>query len=156
MIGEPSNTNLNNNNGPNNSAANVPDDDKIANSSKVEIGHMVSMVSSDSVFVRNEAADTHTQESIAETLAAHGIPVSESANQEPSETAEPEQKEETGDEVTSQQPDVAAVDGESANQEPHETAEPEPKEAGDEVASEQSDGSAMEENAARPPSSVRR
>ena len=132
VIGEQSNTNLNNNNGPNNSPANVPDDDKIANSSKVEIGHMVSMVSSDSVFDSNEAADTHTQ-------------VSESANQELHETAEPEQ---TGNE---EQPDVAAVEGESVNQEPHETEQKEV--AGDEVMSEQPD---VEENAARPPSSVSR
>ena len=114
---------------------------------------MVSMVSSDSVFVKNEAADTHAQ---AETPAAHSIPVSESANQEPNETVEPEQKE-AGDEVTSEQPGGDAVEGESANQEPHEMAEPEQKEgAGDEVVSEQTDGATVEENAARPPSSVSR
>ena len=131
VIGEQSNTNINNNNGRSNSTPNISDDDKIANSSRVEIGHMVSMVASetDSVFIRNpnEAMDTHTQESIIETPAsAH---------------------------------DVQLL-GEGANQQPHETAEPQQKEAGDEVTSVEqppADGATVqEENAARPPSSVSR
>ena len=132
VIGEQSNTNINNNNGRSNSTPNVSDDDKIANSSRIEIGHMVSTAASetDSVFIRNpnEAVDTHTQESIIETPAA-------SAH------------------------DVQLL-GEGANQQPHETAEPQQKEAGDEVTSvgqPPADGAtAQEENAARPPSSLSR
>ena len=130
VIGEQSNMNLNNNNGPSNSTPNVSDDDKIANSSRVEIGHMVSMVASetDSVFIRNpnETVDTHTQESIIETPAsAHDVQLlGEGANQQPHETAEPQQ-EEVGDEATPEQP---AADG----------------------------ATVQEENAARPPSSMSR
>ena len=131
VIGEQSNININNNNGRSNSTPNISDDDKIANSSRVEIGHMVSMAASetDSVFIRNpnEAVDTHTQESIIE------IPASAH--------------------------DVQLL-GEGANQQPHETAEPQQKEAGNEVTSVEqppADGAtAQEENAARPPSSVSR
>lgn len=106
MIGEQSNTNLNNSNDHNNTQANVSDDDKITkSSSKVVVGHMVSTASSDSVFVRNEAMDTRTQESIVETPAAHSMQLEESANQE---TVETTQIEGEGEKASSEQPDGAA------------------------------------------------
>ena len=116
VLGANSNTNLNNNNGPNNSLANFTDDNKNASSaSKVDVGHVVSTASTDSVFVRNEALDTGAHENVAETPAAHSVQFGESANQEPTitesnETTEPEQKGEAGDEVSSKQPEVAAVE----------------------------------------------
>ena len=81
---------------------------------------MVSTVASetDSVFIRNpnEAMDTHTQESIIETPASvHDVQLlGEGANQQPHETAEPQQKE-AGDEVTSVEQSPA--DGATAQEE---------------------------------------
>ena len=75
---------------------------------------MVSMTSSDSVFDSNEGANTHAQESNVETPAADSVQLGESANQVPHEAAELEQKQEAGDEVTSELPDVAVVEESTA------------------------------------------
>ena len=75
---------------------------------------MVSMTSSDSVFDSNEGVNTHAQESNVETPAADSVQLGESANQVPHEAAEPEQKQEAGDEVMSELPDVAVVEESAA------------------------------------------
>ena len=69
-----SNTNLNNNNNndPTNSNVNISadEDNKINSSSRVEIGQVVSMVSTDSVFITNTSSVTHGQGSIIESPVA--------------------------------------------------------------------------------------
>ena len=114
---------------PSNPLANVSENNQNANSSsKVEIGHVVSTSSSDSVFVLNEQAapDTDTKENVIETPQAQNAPLDEKSvvneepvKSEPNEAPEPERKEvEASDEVPSEQSGVAAVEPEEKEARP--------------------------------------